>query len=394
MHRARHSEASRAVRPRLVVALVVASAGLATAVWLPSRFDSAEATEGNRERSQNQSEVFADNFSGNRGSAVDRRKLVAEDRRGRLRGRRAAVLHRQHPQRAAGRRRQPGDHRPRRRTGTACGATTGAATSPRRSCGPERTFTAAAGRAEARIQVPESQGVESAFRVLGADDLAVMENLGSDSSTIRGAVGDQEKSLEADRPFSDDFHIYAVDWQPGLTVWSVDGEEFFRTEQSTAFDEPFALVLNLAVGGDRAGEPRNRDRFPQRMIVDFVKVSVTEGDEEAPPATTPPTTPPTTEPTTPPPTNRRPRRRPSRPRRPPRPRRRRRRPPRRRPPRSGSRSRSTRPASASRSTASPTRCSRRTRRCPSWEPPAVTAPVQAAVKKKCYPGVPEPVSLD
>jgi hypothetical protein len=91
-----------------------------------------------------------------------------------------------------------------------------------------------------------------------------------------------------------------VDWQPGLTVWSVDGKEFFRTERSTAFDEPFALSLNLAVGGDRAGRPRLRDRFPQRMIVDFVKVSTTEDEGETPPATTPPTTPPTTEPTTPP----------------------------------------------------------------------------------------------
>ena len=68
-----------------------------------------------------------------------------------------------------------------------------------------------------------------------------------------------------------------------------------------AFDEPFALVLNLAVGGERAGEPRNRDRFPQRMIVDFVKVSVAEGDDEAPPASTPPTTEPTDPPATEPP---------------------------------------------------------------------------------------------
>ena len=73
MHRARHSQASRVVRPRLVVALVVASAGLTTAVWLPSRFDNAEATERNRDLSRNESEVFADNFGDNRGRAVDRR---------------------------------------------------------------------------------------------------------------------------------------------------------------------------------------------------------------------------------------------------------------------------------------------------------------------------------
>jgi beta-glucanase (GH16 family) len=300
MHRARHSEASRTVRPRLVVALVVASAGLLTAVWLPSRFDNAEATEGNRERSQNQSEIFSDNFRGDRGSAVDREKwslttggdgfgagelqfYTDSTRNARLDGDGNLVI----------------TARDENRDDLQCHYGRCDFTSARLQT--RRTFTGESGRAEARIQVPESQGVESAFRVLGADDLSVMENLGSDSRAIRGAVGDQDKSLEAGRPFSDDFHLYAVDWQPGRTVWSVDGEEFFRVEQSTAFGEPFSLVLNLAVGGDRAGEPRNRDRFPQRMVVDFVKVSVTEDEEEAPPATTPPTTEPTAPPTTEPP---------------------------------------------------------------------------------------------
>lgn len=301
MHRARHSEASRVIRPRPVIALVVASAGLATAIWLPSRFDNAEATEGNRERSRNQSEVFADNFTGDRGSAVDRQNwslktggdgfgagelqfYADSTRNARLDGDGNLVI------------------TARRETRSNLRCHYGRCDFTSAKLQTEKTFTGTAGRAEARIQVPESQGVESAFRVLGADDLTVMENLGSASATTRGSVGDQDKSLKAGKPFSDDFHIYAVDWQPGLTVWSVDGQEFFRTEQSAAFDKPFSLVLNLAVGGDRAGEPRNRDRFPQRMLVDFVKVSVTDGDEDAPPATTPPTTEPTAPPTTVPPT--------------------------------------------------------------------------------------------
>jgi beta-glucanase (GH16 family) len=222
MHRARHSEASRVIRPRLVVALVVASAGLTTAVWLPTRFDNAEATERSRERSQNQSEVFSDNFTGDRGSAVDRRtwslktggdgfgagelQFYTDDtRNARLDGDGNLVI----------------TARAEDRSDLRCHYGRCDFTSAKLQT--QRTFTAPAGRAEARIRVPESQGVESAFRVLGADDLAVMENLGSDSSTIRGAVGDQEKSLDAGRPFSDDFHIYAVDWQPGRTVWSVDG---------------------------------------------------------------------------------------------------------------------------------------------------------------------------
>ena len=170
MHRARHSEASRTVRPRLIAALVVALAGLATAVWLPSRFDSAEATEGNRERSQKQSEVFADDFSGNRGGAVDRRKWSLNTG-GDGFGARELQFYTDTTRNA----RLDGDGnlvitaRAENRLGLRCHYGRCGFTSAKLRT--ERTFTAAAGRAEARIRVPDSQGVESAFRVLGADDL-------------------------------------------------------------------------------------------------------------------------------------------------------------------------------------------------------------------------------
>ena len=62
------------LRPRLVVAFVVAAAGLVTAVWLPTRNDSAEAADRNRSTYGGMSRslpAFADDFSGRRGSTVD-----------------------------------------------------------------------------------------------------------------------------------------------------------------------------------------------------------------------------------------------------------------------------------------------------------------------------------
>ena len=41
-----------------------------------------------------------------------------------------------------------------------------------------------------------------------------------------------------------------------------------------AIDQPFHLVLNLAIGGarGRAGGPINDTKLPQRMLVDHVRI--------------------------------------------------------------------------------------------------------------------------
>jgi beta-glucanase (GH16 family) len=40
------------------------------------------------------------------------------------------------------------------------------------------------------------------------------------------------------------------------------------------FDQPFHMIMNLAIGGDwgRAGGPIDDTVFPQRMLVDYVRV--------------------------------------------------------------------------------------------------------------------------
>jgi beta-glucanase (GH16 family) len=297
MHRARHSAGITKIRPRLAIALVVASAGLVTAVWLPTRFDNAEATE--RDRAAASKVVFADDFNGDRGRPVDESKWVLKTggdgfgarekqfytdstRNARLDGEGNLVISARQ------------EDRSRLRCFYGRCDFTSAKLQTR------ETFAGTTGRAEARIQVPERQGVQSLFRLLGApDDVTVLDNRGSASSEIRGVVGREAETLRADQPFSDDFHTYAVDWEPGLITWSVDGREFFRSERTDTFEQPFSVLLNLAVGGEVAGDPRGRDRFPQRMVVDFVRVTTEEVAGE-PPATTPPATPPTTEPTVPP----------------------------------------------------------------------------------------------
>lgn len=83
------------------------------------------------------------------------------------------------------------------------------------------------------------------------------------------------------------FHTYAIEWTPERIAWLVDGRVYaerrpgsWRTTASTApgapFDQPFHLVLNLAIGGGLA-ESRglggvSPEDFPRRLVIDWVRV--------------------------------------------------------------------------------------------------------------------------
>ena len=79
--------------------------------------------------------------------------------------------------------------------------------------------------------------------------------------------------------FADDFHVFAMEWAPGEIRWLVDEKEYHRltpsqlpTGTSWVFDHPFFIILNVAVGGGRPGDPDATTILPQEMVVDYVRV--------------------------------------------------------------------------------------------------------------------------
>ncbi|WP_285730513.1 glycoside hydrolase family 16 protein [Nocardiopsis sp. ATB16-24] len=154
------------------------------------------------------------------------------------------------------------------------------------------------GRIEARIKIPTGQGVWPAFWMLGADfprtpwpesgEIDVMENVGHEPGTVHGTVhgpgysGGGGIGASYDHPtggaFTDDFHVYAVDWSPGSLTWSVDGVAFNTLTAADVggnpwvYDQSFFMILNVAVGGEWPGHPDGSTRFPQEMVVDYVRV--------------------------------------------------------------------------------------------------------------------------
>jgi beta-glucanase (GH16 family) len=154
------------------------------------------------------------------------------------------------------------------------------------------------GRFEARIKIPAGQGMWPAFWMLGQDintvgwptcgEIDIMENVGFEPTKVHGSAHGPGYSgshgltgvytLPAGN-FSDDFHLFAVEWEPNAVRFYVDGNLYeTRTPADLpagtrwVYDHPFFVLLNVAVGGDWPGPPDGTTVFPQAMLVDYVRV--------------------------------------------------------------------------------------------------------------------------
>ena len=159
-------------------------------------------------------------------------------------------------------------------------------------------FEQAYGRFEARIKIPYGQGLWPAFWMLGNDidrnrwpncgEIDVMENIGREPAIVHGTMhgpgysganGIGAAYTLPSGAFSDDFHVFAIEWAPNVIRWYVDGNLYqTRTPADLpagtrwVFDHPFFMLLNVAVGGYWPGNPDATTVFPQRMYVDYVRV--------------------------------------------------------------------------------------------------------------------------
>ncbi|WP_017812124.1 MULTISPECIES: family 16 glycosylhydrolase [Paenibacillus] len=163
-------------------------------------------------------------------------------------------------------------------------------------------FNVKYGKIDIRAKVPYGKGIWPAAWMLGSDigsnpwpasgEIDVMEYIGPPApntvyGTIHGPGYSGDKGLSAGytigEPFSNAFHNYTVEWEPGVIRWYVDGKLYHtRTpadvgDNTWAYDKPFFLLLNLAVGGNWPGYPDASTAFPQKLLVDYVHVFQREG---------------------------------------------------------------------------------------------------------------------
>ena len=153
-------------------------------------------------------------------------------------------------------------------------------------------------RIEVRAKVPVARGTWPAIWMLGSNieevgwptsgEIDIMEHVGFDPHMIHTNVHTEAynhtsgtnkgKATMISEPYND-FHVYAIDWDRDRINFYIDKKEVFsfRNEGTGSdvwpFDQPFYLILNLAIGGSWGGtEGIDLKALPQRFYVDYVRV--------------------------------------------------------------------------------------------------------------------------
>lgn len=157
---------------------------------------------------------------------------------------------------------------------------------------------------EVKAKVPNGTGFLPAFWMMPTDEnlygqwprcgeIDIMEVLGSKTDTLFGTIhyGNPHRESQGSHTlnngnFADEYHTFTCEWEPGKISWYMDGilyhteNDWFSTTVGQGqltypapFDQPFYMILNLAVGGNWPGNPDETNQFDQaKFIIDSVKV--------------------------------------------------------------------------------------------------------------------------
>ncbi len=152
------------------------------------------------------------------------------------------------------------------------------------------------GRIESRVLVPDGEdGLWPAFWSLGTDidrvdwpqtgEIDIMEYVSRIPDEIFGTIhgpgysgGNAYGNTYAIQSVADDYHTFAIEWQPDRIEWYVDGTLYHVATPADVspnewvFNDPVYLLLNLALGGNFGGPLSPELTFPQELKVDYVRV--------------------------------------------------------------------------------------------------------------------------
>lgn len=135
---------------------------------------------------------------------------------------------------------------------------------------------------EARMKIPHHDGTFPAFWLhhqkrsnegTQKTEIDIMENLGhapqyvynsfhyfTNVSQTRSGEGNFLKPLPQGQiytgtDYSQDYHVYAVDWEPSKITWFIDGQKVSELSNGAVNHEELYLIINMAMGGNWTNFP-------------------------------------------------------------------------------------------------------------------------------------------
>ena len=160
------------------------------------------------------------------------------------------------------------------------------------------------GTIEARIQMPAGTGTWPAFWMLGQNidavswpnsgEIDIIEGLGRTPftayATIHGPGYFGGTSIGA-RPLnptklSAGFNTYGINWSEDFIEWTLNGKIIFTQSKDSiaprawVFNQPFSLILNVAMGGEFGGEIGKDSKSGLQMKVDWIRIKKFNGQGE------------------------------------------------------------------------------------------------------------------
>lgn len=155
------------------------------------------------------------------------------------------------------------------------------------------------GRVDIRAALPEGQGIWPALWMLGSKfsdvgwpacgEMDIMELVGHIPNRVYSTVHfganlsehqfvGSSLTLPGSQKFSQTFNVFSMNWTQNQVQFLMNNQVVFTANPGTVgsqpypFNDPFFFIFNVAVGGDWPGSPDGTTPFPQRMIVDYVRV--------------------------------------------------------------------------------------------------------------------------
>lgn len=151
------------------------------------------------------------------------------------------------------------------------------------------------GRVDIRAALPYGQGIWPALWMLGSNfntigwpacgEIDIMEIVGHEPDVLHGTAHWSNAGQHASYggktqlpsgTFNDQFHVFSIIWNESQIRWYLNNQLYHTLNITPAelseFHEKFFLIFNVAVGGNWPGYPDATTTFPQRMIVDYVRV--------------------------------------------------------------------------------------------------------------------------